>query len=151
MRTLTFKTLDEGMAKVEKIIKEIKYQVREAGKEMCSKHARRLQLMVPMASMATMRSIRARQINQYKSVVEMLQSGQWVDHSLNRWVTFTKGYRINNWAIKYSHNPTLARMAQMRQGGVYVHNHPFLREAIEKSEKNFDQILKRRINEALSS
>lgn len=82
----------------------------------------------------------ARKVNKKVSTVVMPKEGIWLDRAKPHWVKLKRGRLIHRWALEKG-NIFIKEIAR-REGSIYVKPHPFIDQALTKTQLSYRRILK---------
>lgn len=93
-------------------------------------------------------SIQARRVNKQNSIVVINREGIYLDSMRPHYVKLKRGRLIRQWALAKG-NVRVQAIAK-RQGSIYVKPHPFIDEALIRTQIKFKGILKARFKRAMA-
>ena len=96
-----------------------------------------------------LKSIRAIKKSDKLSVTVISREGIYLDSMKPHWVPFDKGYAINAWALRKGY-PKYQAMARAKKGFIRVFPHPFILNALSRTEAKVHEIVSRRVNLAMA-
>lgn len=143
----------KGITKIDMRFKKAKEAVSEAAYEVCKDAQRQLRLEVTRKKLIDTHemynSIRAEKKSDKESVTMISQEGAWVDSMTPHFVPFNKGYAINRWAMRKG-KPWIKAMAEKKSGYLKVFPHPFILNALSRTEAKIHGIVERRVRNAMA-
>lgn len=150
---IKIKVVSKDAHKIDEMINslDILSELGEACYEICKDGQKELRAELSrrnlMASAETWNSIQAMKQTETESVTVIRKAGVWIDSMKPHWVPLGQGYRIDAW-VKQTNSPYLKQLMK-NKGLLKVFPHPFIMNALDRTEAKAERIAIERVHKAL--